>query len=554
VKTDSVETTKKSLRLNKSMTRTKVALIAILLVSFLLSNYTNMTGSNWVIHPDDHEAYVLGAHLKETGQLSIDDPKNTLFEYPVFNPAGAAFYNRMTTPKRALGIYFVTAAGLFLGDQGPFYLVPLFGFLAMLFLFKLVELIMDEKKALLATFLVALSAPFLYWNNMLFANIPGLAFLIMGMYFLLRIAYGKDVRLRSYLFSTFFFGLAVWMRYEMLLVIVLLFPIVIGRREFFRLKRFAVGLLLLIIVLAPIGLLNSKLYDSPLGTGYSNTNTTQVKAGVNSGKTNSNAMGISRLYRRFLKNLLSPDVRKMYDNANNYLLRPLPMVLLAGLLGLVSALLDRRRNRSFAVAMLLVGIVWTYYVLNGSLWVGGGGSASSFVRYLLIVYVILAIFAPVFLDRLKPAVGGGAYRALLVIFIVSFLVLQITVLIGGPFGLAQTSNLKADFKCINEYFASAPENAVVVASLYSKAITSRSVFSVSNIKSKDWFAVTVSYIRNLLKRGYDVYLMEAPGYSSMFENLSNFITEKGKGLQVQTVTALPMRTASDQVERVVLVE
>lgn len=533
-------------RIRGSATSTRVALAAILLVSLLLSNYANIIGSNWVIHPDDHEAYVIGKNLKETGSLGMAEPLNELSDLAPFTPSGAVYYKGRVVPRRALGMYFIAAAGFFLGDNGPFYIIPLFGLMAMLFLFKTAKLMADEKKALLTTFLVALSAPFLYWNSMLYANVPALAFLLAGLYFMLRIAYARDDSLKCYLLATLFFGLAIWMRYEMLLILVLLSPVVIGRRRFFHARPLLACMLFLVLILIPLVLLNQALYGNPIGVGYAKSAPTGPEAETKKGD-------VSNIYSRFIKNYFRPDLKRVYDNAQAYLLQPFPMLLLAGALGLAGSLVGGGQNRSFTIAMLLVGIAWTYYVLNAGLWSGSSGVlTTSYFRYLLIVYVVLAIFAPAFLERFHP-VSPGAYKTVVLFFVISFLIMQVTMLLSSPFGLKDTNRIKADFKRVEDFLAAqTPENAVVVASLYSKGITCRSVLQPRTTTAGGYVPV-VDQIAELLRMGREVYIVEAAGHASTFLDLSTFILLKRDDMQVQTVALLPI-SGAEKVEKVVLVD
>ncbi|MCG2796511.1 MAG: glycosyltransferase family 39 protein [Actinomycetia bacterium] len=537
------------------MTPKKVALVLLLMVSFLLMNYTNLRTENWVLHPDDYEAFVIGHNLKETGRLSVDVPLNDMFEYPLFTPSGATYSGGKVVPTRAYGFYFICALGFFLGEHGPFYLIPLLGLICILFLYKLVSLVMDEKKALLAAFLFALSAPFLYWNNMLFSNIPALAFLMIGLYFLVKIAYGDDGRLRWYLLCAVFFALATWVRYEQLIIILPFFLIVVLKRRSFKLKYTVVAVVLLILLLSPILLLNNSLHGNPFGTGYTESYFLQEKTGPSeggSGKGTSKSIG--SLLDRFFVNYLRPDPSKIYNNAYTFIFKPFSVLVLAGILGLLLMIADGAPGRSFALTLLIVVLFWGYYVCNSTLWfIGDAVVASSYTRYLLIVYAVLAMAAPVLIERVGKVVGPNGYRALVAFFIIAFLITQVGSLMSGSLNLRATSEEKAGSRLVNEIAGGLPENTVIFAPYYSKVIAGGNVIHPGSIEGEDNIDITnklVNHFKELMEEGYQIYIMEASWHRSSYWNLVDFLRRK-EHLPVEEIRSFATCHGSDMLYRII---
>ncbi|MCG2796682.1 MAG: glycosyltransferase family 39 protein [Actinomycetia bacterium] len=535
----------------------RLALVAILLASFLLMNYTNLRGGNWSIHPDDHEAYLIGRNLKETGSLTVSVPLNEILEEPLFTPAGTTFSRGKIVPTRAYGLFFVCAIGMFLGDQGPFYLIPLFGLVLLIFLYKLVALVMDEKKALIATALFALSAPFLYWNNMLFSNAPGCALLVVGLYFLAKIAYGGDGRFRWYLLCAVFFSLTIWMRYEYALIIIWLFPIILLNRRSFKLWKTVAAIIILILVLSPILILNTMIYEKPFVLGYVES-MYSAKTGSAEGETAEEAGGgIRDIYLRAGQNLLRPYFSKMYEKAYTCIFEPFPMLVLAGIIGILLMFIAGGRQRSFAVAMLLVMAFWGYYICTGVYFYPDSYIASSYARYLLIIYVLLAIGAPVLIERVGDAIGRNAYRALITLFIIAFLAMQITTLTIGSYSLKACADQKAGFRRVNDIANGLPENAVIVAPFYSKVIVGKNVITSNPTEAKDQterIGKLIGYIRELLEGGYDVYIMEASWYQPMYMDLPTHISSGKDDIGVQEIAVYKTANGIDRLFKVYLEE
>ena len=536
----------------------RLALMTLLLVSFLLMNYTNLRGGNWPIHPDDHEAYLIGKNLKETGSLTISVPLNEILEEPLFTPAGTTFSRGKVVPTRAYGLFFVCAIGMYLGEQGPFYLIPLFGLVLLIFLYKLVALVMDEKKALITTALFALSAPFLYWNNMLFSNIPGCALLVVGLYFLARIAYGGDGRFRWYLLCAVFFALTIWMRYEYALIIIWLFPIILLNRRSFKLWKTVAAVVILILVLSPILILNTVIYDKPLVSGYVESMYSDSKTGSAEEETAEEAGGgIKDIFMRAGQNLLRPYFSKMYKEAYTFIFEPFPMLVLAGIIGILLMFIAGGRQRSFAAAMLLVMAFWGYYICTGVYYYPGSYIASSYARHLLIIYVILAIGAPVLIERVGDAIGRNAYRALITFFIIAFLVMQMTTLMMGSRCLAKHADQKAGFRRVNDIANGLPENAVIVAPFYSKVIVRNNVIISDPIEAKDQtekIGKMIGYIRELLEGGYDVYIMEASWYQPLYMDLPTHISRGKDDIGVQEIAVYMTANGIDRLFKVYLEE
>ena len=539
--------------MDKAAKPSRVAFAVLIISAVLLFNYTLIVNGNWMIHPDDHEAYIIGRNLKNTGSLTYDEPLNAVFEEPVFTPAGAGYFNNKVVPTRAYGIYFLTAFGFLFGSSMPFILIALLGLIGMVFLYKIVALVMDKRKAFLAMFLFAFSVPVIYWSNMLYASIPGLTFFIIGLYLLLKVAYGANARFLLYIGWSVSFALSIWMRYEYALFILLLAPLVIRFRHAFKLRYFLVGVLILVMLLVPVLLLNRAIYDNPFHTGYTKPKVPSEDGQQTTGMFDKLQRGVGDTFRRFFTQDLKPKPARIYRNIRDYVLNIMPMLIVAGILGLLLMLLLPGRNRALALSLLLIITLWAYDTCGGFHWGENQNLVgSTYIRYLLVLYMAMAIFAPVIVDRIRSIFGPNIYRAFLALFLISFLVLQSYFLMAGTFGLEATSEQKEHFEAVNEAASELPEESIIVASVYSKAIVDRRVLKTTRIKNGEVITTTVDYIRELLHMGFPVYLMETPWHSS-YLNLAEYLPKHTDDLAVEEIRTGFGDGSSDKIYEVRLI-
>lgn len=531
----------------------KAAVIAVFLFAFILFNYSNIFAFNWFVHPDDHEAYVIGKQIKENGTMTMDEPLNYIFDEPLFKPSGTTWNGEKVVPTRAFGIYFLTALGLFFGPKGPFFVIPLIGMMGLLYLYLALRMAYNQDIALLSVLLFSFSAPVIYWNNMLYSNFPGLAFLIAGVYYTLRIDYGKKVKAGNYVAAAVFFALSVWMRYENSLFILLLLPLFIRAARYARLRYVVVGLLIFLIMLTPILILNKAVYGKAFTTGYieskKNVEGEQGSEGVEE-------TGFAKkLIRRFFLQDINPDFSRIYVNAKTYILKPFAFLVLIGILGLLLALSLSNRNRVLALSFLLISLVWTYDTCGGFHW--GEGSflvGSTYGRYLLIVYMALAIFTAYFLYKVKQLYGKKLYLPFVFLLLVAYLCLQMTVLFQGAFGLKDTVNQKRLFREVQELAEELPENAVIVGTIYAKAIVGRKVMMYDLIPDEQQPQRTVEYIKRLISMGYPVFILETSWHEATYRRIAEYMARNDKSVELREVGQIKFEQICEKVYEVECLE
>ncbi|MDD5748224.1 MAG: glycosyltransferase family 39 protein [Actinomycetota bacterium] len=539
----------------KRFTPTRICLAAIILSAFILFNYTNMRGMNWFVHPDDYEAYVVGKNLRENFSLVYDEPLNNEFEYPVFTHSGMSFINHRTVPTRAPGLYFAVALGLIAGKEGPFFFIPFFGLLLLFFFFKLVKLIGSEQQALISTFLIAFSAPIIYWNNMLYSNLPGVSLFVIGVYFLMKVAYGKDPRLRSYLLCSISFAFSIWMRYEnVLFVFIVCLVIIIRFRYSFRIKRFLVSLLLFLLLMTPILAINNALYGSPLSFAYTQkVGTDKAAEEVAEKPEKSIWISIENIGKRFFVQDIKPNLSRVFRNAKMFLFDPFPPLAIAGVAGIGLGLLRKERLRALSLALFIIAALWTYDTCGGYHWAESSPTiCSSYVRYLLIVYVVFALYVPYALEYIRSHTGRRLYRAVLTLFLVAFVLSQSFWLAGSSFNIESTTKYKAQAFHVEEIAKGLPENSIIVSTIYGKAIVSRKTLEPRRFPERKRKSLTIEYIKKLLQKGYEVYLLETPWHKASYIALRDALEKKPQGLTCEEIPFYQFLNPGDKLVRVKL--
>ena len=189
------------LSLRNPKTREISLLVLVFISLFFLYNRLNLSENRWTLHPDDRNLAVYTTVLTETGHLWYQSPYNEQFDTDSFLPGlndyqsdrdGDHKIRAAYTP----GIYFVLSLGRFFGYNGPFYIVSFLGLLAVFFFYLILRQLYGQNVALVGILFFGFSSAFIYWNNMLFSNVPALCFFLGGLFFMLQ-ASRKPDRLAS---------------------------------------------------------------------------------------------------------------------------------------------------------------------------------------------------------------------------------------------------------------------------------------------------------------------------------------------------------------------
>ncbi len=390
------------------------------------------------------------------------------------------------------GIFFTLAPATPFGLKGPFVLLSLLGLMGLFFFYLTVRKLYGVETALVAAVFLGFSSSYVYWNNMLFSNVPALAFFLGGVYFLVMVVSRPD-RLRYYLLAVAFFSMSVWIRYEFVILaaLAMLLPLWNIRKLKARYVVYSLSLLAGLAVLVLV------LNKYTTGTWFG----LPQKAGATA----------SEYVVKYPARFRGLDV--LFKNGNMYVYSIAPLLTVVGALGMVWA--ARNGRRVYAVFMAALGLLVFYYYGNNTQFWGYGRYwfASSYTRYFLPLFVALSFFAALFLVRFFRDLGWKRWTALLLLAFLlgTHVVTSWRILDTQAYGLSYTDTYMGSRKAVDDLAASLPEGAVVVdlsAGWYEKMIVSRTVFVPTRISEESRPDLTREILESLLDSGVPLYVMD----------------------------------------------
>jgi hypothetical protein len=495
--------------------------IGMMLLAFLLIfNFLNFHHGQWFLHPDERDAYVHTKLYADTGSFSYNNNLNTQYSTNAFTPDGSVSIGSKVVPALAMGIFILLGPSFAFGSSAVFFIVPICACIALLFSYLLLKRHFGRRFAFVATILFAFTPNYIFWSNMLFSNVPALMFFMIGIY----LADGT----RAKPLSGLFLGWAILLRYEYILVvgIYLITALILNKGKNIR-TIVAIALVMLPMILI-IPFENQKIYGNMTSNGYTqkayDRKSHQV---VNFGESKG---GIIGGFQKIIHRAGGPLTEKnagsnLYKNSRQYVFDLTPFLLLfagVGLFKIKSRI--SRQNKTILISLIFIGaFLFIYFgTAGGYNGFSRGWLASSYTRYMLLMFFPLSILATLGLSFTNVLKKNQLLVAFLSIYIVSsFWFAKTTTL-----GLDETLRQKSTYAYVNKDASALPGNSIVVTNFYSKAIVSKPVFTASNLwLSGDPTANdVVPYIDKLLANGKNVYVFENPNHTS-YLHLEDRLTE-----------------------------
>ena len=143
-----------------------------------------------------------------------------------------------------------------------FVLIPLLFMIALLFFYKLNKLLFGEEKAVLATVMLALFSPFLYWATAPLMNtIAAFSFYVASLYFFFKAL--DESTYSNYCLGFLLAGMAIWCNY---FYAVLYLPLALVLFRKVDLKKALASSLVFIALIGTLLALNTVLYGGPFNS------------------------------------------------------------------------------------------------------------------------------------------------------------------------------------------------------------------------------------------------------------------------------------------------
>lgn len=456
-----------------------IFLIIFALMLYILYSFIPLLGGIWFMHPDERDVYSLSLNYFHTGRFYKIEPLNIQFK-ELFTPEGSKAISDRIVPGRSLGLFILLTPYYILGEAAPFFIIPIIGLLLVIISFLLIRKLFDSKIAFYASIFFSLSPNVIYWNNMLYSNIPALMFFLISIYFFIV----KDKKIISCLVG-YFFSQAIWLRYEYLIFVVLYLSVsLILDRSKKNLIKTLIVILTTLIFLIPILFVNKELYGNFFSMGYTQDtydvyNKVNFEYGVK--EKNSFIETLSKYIYRLGGQFLDPKIGIYFvTNLQKFIFDFIPITLTLGICGILLIKRNLKFNNHVCNLFILGIFMILYFGSSGGYYgYGRGWITDSYSRYFLLPFFVLCIgFAALVIELIKR----GSY--LIVAFaITASLLHSIHFTFYSPRGLIDTLQIKKENKLINDYINTLPLNSIIISNEYSKAILSRPVLVTYLTKS-----------------------------------------------------------------------
>lgn len=479
---------------------------------FLLFNELSFSNNRWTLHPDDHDLLVFSKVLLKTGHLWYETPYNEKYRTGAFQPSLNNFQSDRSDryAVRAAyspGIYIISSPGHLFGLRGPFFIVSMLGLTCILFLYLFVKEIFGRAEAVVSAVFLGLSAPYIYWSNMLFTNIPALAFLTGGLFFLAKTVSNPGKR-TYYFLTVVLFVFSVWMRYEyVLLVFVIALVALIAYRRRFKGKLVLQSAVVLLAIVAIILAANYITSGSVTGT-YG-------------------AMGAGKQSAGDLLNYIPelPGPRVLLTNAKMYVFGVAPILVLLGIVGIVLALKQNRNGFTFILVSISVLVLFLYGKSAGFWGYDKNWLASSYTRYFLPLFMCLSILAGACTVRFREWIPWRRIAtAMAVAILLVHMITSLFVLYDNQFGIEFTDLYCGNRRSVDIFVSSLPPSAVIVDlssdNYFRFDIISRVVLNPSYFGKRRAEQRLARILEDLGNEGIPTYIINNPERSML--NLKHF--------------------------------
>lgn len=498
------------MRLNIKDNKIVILVVLAILFFFVYSFLIFGNSGHHFTWPDETANYFFINNFIEHSSFSVAEPLNQIAGN-LIKPRSFNIYQGSMVPGSFLGLLLIYGLiGKIVGMGLVQFLTPLLAVLAGIFFYKILLKLFEPKIAFISTLLFYLNPAWWYYANFsMLPNIAFLTFLLIGIYYLLKI--DKVVIQKNILYvilGSLFIGLALTIRTnEFLWIIGLVGLLLLVYRQKVKWQYVLIGLGVLITVFLPIFYYNQVTYGNYLSFGYLRLENgsglaeqlpTEFKA---SGSTVVN----------FVKFLVLPfgfHPRAALNNFFNYFVGLFWWLFVPAVLGLF-VFVKKYYRQEHGVYFLITFLVSLYLLAYYGSWVFEDAMTLklnrigiSYVRYFLPIYILVLPLAAIFFRQVVEYFKNKKVRVLLglalsLIFI--YFTLQV-VYLGGNDNLVEIKENIGDYNLINAKVTVLTENGAVIVSGRSDKIFFPERKVVGRMTAPDF-----SYISDLVTSGIPVY-------------------------------------------------
>ncbi len=462
--------------MNLNLKNKPIVILAILAVIFFFI-YSFLIFGNSGHHytwPDETANYFFINNYIEHTSLSVAEPLNKIAANLV-KPRSFNVYQGNIVPGSFLGLLLIYGLiGKIVGIGLVQFLTPLLAVLAGLYFYKILLRLFEPNIAFISTILFYLNPAWWYYANFsMLPNIAFLSFLMIGLYYLLKI--DKAVKQNNTLYiilGSFLVSLALTIRTnEFLWILGLVGFLLLIYKQKIKWQYVLIGLTVLVTVFMPILYYNQITYGSFLSFGYlrlenGSSLTSQLPAEFKTAGAD---------IVNFVKFLIIPfgvHPKTALVSIYTYFISLFWWLFIAATLGLLF-FIKKYNNKEHAVYFLISISVSLYLIIYYGSWVFVdlmtlqlNRIGISYVRYFLPVYILALPLAAIFYRQIINLVGSKKKRIILSLGLglsVLFFSLEALFFLGNDNLLSIKKNIR-DYNEINKKIVSLTEpNAVIVS-------------------------------------------------------------------------------------------
>ncbi|MFC1598738.1 ArnT family glycosyltransferase [Patescibacteria group bacterium] len=508
---------------NNSRFQLVILLILAVIFFFIYSYLIFSNDLNKFTWPDETANYFFITNYINQSSFSAPETVNEIAG-DLIHPRSFNVYDHNLVPGSFVGMLFVYGlVGKIVGPNLIFFLTPLLSVLAGLFFYKILAKIFPQKIAFLSAILFFINPAWWYYSSFsMLPNIAFISFLIIGIYFLLKV--DKKLWQRNVFYivaSSFFMGLALIIRTNEFLwiIAVLLFLLIIYHK---KIKWYypVLYIIVLVLVFLPIFYLNQTTYGSALSFGYLRLE--QGSGVIGQLPSEFKTSQHSEIYN-FVKFLVLPfglSIKNIIPVFNDYFISLFWWLFVPAVLGLF-ALIKKYNNKEVAVYLLgFVGISVYLLVYYGS-WIFADQMTLqlnkigiSYIRYFLPIYILALPFIAIFYFSFISLFSNKKFKIILSLFLLtSLLYFNINVVyLAGYDNLIKINENIDDYNVINQKITELTEdNAIIISQRSDK------IFFPQRKVIATWSFEEITHWQGLLAAGYPLYYYAFEGDEYLYQ-------------------------------------
>lgn len=408
-------------------------LVICSILFFIIYSYITIVTPNNFVSPDEVSNYKYTQLYSQTGELSYSEDLNEIAE-GIIHPRGTIFIDEKVVSTKFFGFQVINGTIANIIPEIIRFLTPLLAILGAFFFYLIVKDIFNSKIASLSFIFLLIFPTYWYWSSLsMFENVAGCVMMIISLRYFFNLL--KSYNLSDYILFGLFFGLSLFIRPDLILLIIPLSILLLWNMRKIRIMNIFWILIALIISIGPFLILNNDLYGAPFITGQ------HVQYNVSQ----------ALIYSHF-------DIGNYFINIGN-LINLVPLVFVGILLGVLYWIKTNGLKSQYLIFSIMCFLVFSLYYLTDR--VLPTDLHSTYGRYLLFTTILFLPFVSYFILNFR-------YKIVSIILGLAIVILNVSTVIPPIQNNIQSVK---SYTSLSQKVASMTEaNAVIFIDYWDKAI------------------------------------------------------------------------------------